>query len=38
MCLDDGRLAIDRQPGNFRKWFIACIDFGRFTIPAVILA
>jgi hypothetical protein len=27
MCFDDGRLAIDRQPGNFRTWFINCIDF-----------
>ena len=27
MCFDDGRLAIDRQPGNFKRWFIDCIDF-----------
>jgi hypothetical protein len=27
MCFDDRRLAIDRQPGKFRTWFIACIDF-----------
>ena len=27
MCFDDGRLAIDPQPGNFKRWFIDCIDF-----------
>jgi hypothetical protein len=27
MCFDDGCLAIDRQPGNFRTWFIDCIEF-----------
>ena len=27
MCFDDGRLAIDPQPGNFRTCFINCIDF-----------
>ena len=27
MCFDDGRLAIDRQPGNFSTWFIDCINF-----------
>ncbi|MCX6979756.1 MAG: hypothetical protein NTV08_03270 [Verrucomicrobia bacterium] len=27
MYFDDGRLAIDGQRGNFRTWFIDCINF-----------